>query len=288
MTELKPWLDDAPPDEIRRLLEVAREENAPSRVMQRTLAALGATSATAIAGAGSAATAGAKLGILGIALKWGGAGLLSGTLVAGAVAGIARVAANAPSKSRVHVTFTEPASSTTNPGFDLPRHGVLPAPPSADAPNPDAPNPDAPPSTLAPASAPASPTLETEASARARSSTETRPSAESPASALAPPAPASTEPATAREVAVVDAARSALRRGDGRAALDLLDDYERAFSPPHLEPEVLYLRMQAEKASFDLAAARRTAALIVSRFPRSPEVGRAEEILRAGDAAPKE
>jgi Tfp pilus assembly protein PilF len=86
----------------------------------------------------------------------------------------------------------------------------------------------------------------------------------------------------------VDAARTALRRGDGERTLRLLSDYEHRFAPVHLEPEVLYLRMQAAKLQGDRAGARRAATQIVTQFPQSPEVGRAEELLSSnGDTAKK-
>jgi len=110
----------------------------------------------------------------------------------------------------------------------------------------------------------------------ASTTTTARPSAPG-----AVPEPPDSRAATAREVALVDAARAALRRGDGGGTLRLLGDYERLFHPAHLEPEVLYLRMQAAQQQGDRAGARRAATQILTEFPQSPEVGRAEELLQA-------
>ncbi|HSU40792.1 MAG TPA: hypothetical protein VLJ38_14530 [Polyangiaceae bacterium] len=283
MTELKRWLDDAPSDDIHALLAAAREENAPPRLLRRTLVALGTTSATVAAGASgaSAASGAAKLGMLGIVLKWGGAGLVCGTLVAGAVAGVSRVATtHDTSRSRA---FERPASPQTNPTPELPRTNpartahtatapdAAPAPPSG----PSQPDVAALPRTSAPAM-PLPPATPSTAAVTLRS-----------ASSVRVPPPADPGPATAREVALVDAARTALRRGDGNTASSLLRDYEQRFVPAHLEPEVLYLRMQAAKTQGDREAARNAAARIVSQFPQSPEVGRAEELLNADSSADK-
>src|SRR5262249_10914660 len=99
------------------------------------------------------------------------------------------------------------------------------------------------------------------------------------------PAP---ETASAQEVALVDGAMSALRAGDAAGATRSLASYEARFVPTHLEPEVLFLRMVAAQARGDANEAARNAKLIVSRYPKSPGVGRAEEILRAPGAATKQ
>jgi hypothetical protein len=286
MTELKRWLDEAPSDDIRALLAAAREENAPPRLLRRTLVALGTTSATAAAGASgaSAASGAAKLGMLAIVLKWGGAGLVSGTLVAGAVAGVTRVAAmHDASRARTHAASERPASPQTNPTPELPRTDAAGTANTAMAPDAVPAPPSGPSQTnvaaVLPTSAPAMPLPPATPSTAAVALRS--------ASSVPVPPPADSGPATAREVALVDAARTALRRGDGNTASSLLRDYEQRFVPAHLEPEVLYLRMQAAKTQGDREAARNAAARIVSQFPQSPEVGRAEELLNADSSANK-
>lgn len=64
--------------------------------------------------------------------------------------------------------------------------------------------------------------------------------------------------------------------------------YEARFVPAHLEPEVLFLRMTAAEARGDAREATRNAELIVSRYPKSPGVGRAEELLHAASAGTKQ
>jgi hypothetical protein len=87
------------------------------------------------------------------------------------------------------------------------------------------------------------------------------------------------------ETSLIATAHARLRSGDGASVLELLKGYEQRFSPPHFEPEVLYLRMQSSLARGDRVEARRLAALIVKRFPASPGVGQAEAILRSDEGA---
>ncbi|HTQ03780.1 MAG TPA: hypothetical protein VMI54_07975 [Polyangiaceae bacterium] len=271
MTEVKRWLEDSPPPEIRALLEQARHESAPPRVLRGTLVALGTTSATtAMAGAGGVASGGAKASMLGILLKWGGAGLLAGTVVAGGAAGVDRIVTGDRAASVAKEEHAPPSTTAANPSPDLPRAGA----PRAPAPEP-APTTEVTPPPSAPRSSSVTPPANPAAAAR--------PSEPPPA------ADATTgEPASAPEIALVDGAMSALRAGDAAGAARSLAGYETRFVPAHLEPEVLFLRMVAAQARQDDGEARRNASLIVSRFPKSPGVGRAEEILKAAGATTKE
>jgi len=241
MTELKRWLDDSPPDAIHQLLSMAREESAPPRVLQKTLIALGTTSATSAAAAASSVGlgGGAKAGMLSIVLKWGGVGLLSGAVVAGTLEGVARY--DASNAKRSPPAELRPPVPAANPSPDLPRGDAQEL-----APVPTASQKPAPPTRHAPA----------------------------------PERSAAPETATAAEIQLVDSARAALRKRDAATVLELLAAYEKTFAPPHLEPEVLYLRMQASLLRGDDDAARRFARAIVTRYPKSPGVGQAESLLR--------
>jgi hypothetical protein len=88
---------------------------------------------------------------------------------------------------------------------------------------------------------------------------------------------------THQEIDLLDTARAHLRGGDGAAVLRLLATYEHDFTPPHFEPEVLFLRMQASVVAGDRAEAKRLAERIVSGYPQSPAVGQAEALLRADE-----
>jgi hypothetical protein len=247
MTELKRWLDDSPPSSVARLLESARREQAPPRVVKRTLVALGATVTLTTTAAGAAGTAGVatplNATLLGIVAKWGGAGLIGGTLLAGGLAGIERL--SAPRPETTVAPAAPPAAAAMNPLPELPRPSTPAVAPKAE------------PSPVA-------------------TSASTRTSADLPA-------PAARSSSTTREIDLLDAARAHLRGGDGAAALRVLAAYERDFASPHFEPEVLFLRMQASVVAGDRAEAKRFAERIVSRYPQSPGVGQAEALLRADE-----
>jgi len=271
MTEPKRWLLDAPPPEIRSLLEHARSESAPPRVLRGTLVAIGTTSATtAMAGAGAAATTGAKVSMLGILLKWGGAGLLAGTVVAGGAAGVDHLVVSNHALSHASMEAAPPLVPAANPSPDLPRAETPRVPPAA----------------------PAASAEEPPAASSKRASTATPPPnvsvPERTNDSTPPPAEPTTETASAQEVAFVDGAMSALRAGDAAGAARALAGYETRFVPAHLEPEVLFLRMTAAQARGDATEAARNAKLIVTRYPKSPGVGRAEEILHATGVGTKQ
>jgi len=239
MSDLKRWVDDSPPDALVGLIRSARGERAPSRVLSRTLIALGTTSTASVVAAASGGVATVSKVAPSLALvviKWGGAGLLGGSLVAGAMAVVSRAGSSGVEPVPA-ASVAQPASRATNPSPDLPRGGF------AEAPGPE----------LVP---------------------------EPPAKASAVPMDKRVE-ATAieTETALIGAAHARLRAGDGTSALELLKSYEEHFEPPHFEPEVLFLRMQALLQRGEQDEARRVAGVIVKRYPTSPGVSRAEALL---------
>jgi len=252
MNDVKRWLDDSPPEAVLRLLRSGRSERAPTRVLQRTLLALGTTSATtaaAVGGAGLSTAAKLGPGMLGIVVKWGGAGLLGGTVLAGAVAGVNHISATRGG-AEPPPSFAPPprAAPEANPAPELPRAGSAPA-----------------------------------------ASAVTEPTSPLPIVKASPTTTTHLEvPPTAREIELIDQVRSRLRARDGEAVRRLLIGYEETFTPSHFEPEVLYLRMQSAILRGDTAEARRTARLIVTRYPKSPEVAPAEGLLRAADDSKSE
>jgi hypothetical protein len=128
------------------------------------------------------------------------------------------------------------------------------AAPSADAPA-DAPKPER---TVVAAPAPAS------------ASVAASPSVAVAASASAIAIDAGPEPAIAREVAVLRAARAALSRGDATGTLTLLDEYGRAFPGGALGEERDAVRVEALCASGRASEARTAAERFERAFPGSP------------------
>jgi len=254
MTKLKRWVDDSPPSAVLDLLQAARTEKAPSRVVSRTLVAFGTTSAASgvAAASGGAATA-SKLApsIAAIVIKWGGAGLLGGSVVVGAVSAVNHHTSSSGVTHASRANLSPPSGVAGNPRPDLPRAPAAAAVESVAAPS----RPNAPPVTEPRVKPGASSSHHDEASA------------------------------LDAESSLIGLAHARLRAGDGASVLELLSGYEERFSPPRFEPEVLYLRMQSAVASGDRANARRFAALIVKRFPTSPGVGHAEALLRAAGGA---
>lgn len=100
---------------------------------------------------------------------------------------------------------------------------------------------------------------------------------EPPARFVLPPTP---EDPLGPEVALVDDARGLLAAGRLAAVHTRLSRYEVDFPRVQLLPEVLYLRMEASWRASNRASAARVAAQIVRQYPRSPQAGRAREVLK--------
>jgi hypothetical protein len=81
------------------------------------------------------------------------------------------------------------------------------------------------------------------------------------------------------EVRSLDAARARLSAGDARGALRLLVQHRKQFGTGSFGPEALFLRMRAEQALGDGAAARRTARQILEQFPSGPSAESARQLL---------
>ena len=130
---------------------------------------------------------------------------------------------------------------------------------------------------------------EAEPAASSPSSAETTPDPASPPAPAASPAPRKREAERAEppldaerlaeEVRAVDKARALVAAGRASDALDALDDYERRFAIRRFAPEALYLRMEAELAAGRNGPARDPAARLLSRYPKSPQVPRARQVL---------
>lgn len=221
-------------------------DEAPSpRVVQRTLVALGAGAATlGAAGIGAAAGLGAATGAEGAATVLGTAGLVK-FLAIGVVSGVAVSSASwsvTTALEQSRDVERAPVVQPVNPRVER----AAPATPAVGVPIPLAPEPLA-----------------------------------SVAEPVAPRAPAGPEDASplAAEVALVDRAHAALRRGDAGGALAALESYERTFAAPRLLPEVLALRMDASDRLGDLSAARLWAGRLLSQFPKSAQAARARALI---------
>jgi hypothetical protein len=243
MTDPRRLLSDPHGGLEAALLRAGAEEEPSRRAVERTVAAVGAGAAT-LGIVGAAASAPVVAGAA-AASSLGAVGAVK-LLAMGAVAGLASggalfgVSRVVNERPEKPVPVVAPAETAVAP--------PLPAPP------PPVVTVEAPPVVEPPVSAAPAPR----------------------------PAPASTEPEgtpLATEVALVDRAHAALRRGDASEALAILAAYESAFASPRLLPEVFALRMEASERAGDAGAARQWASRLVTRYPRSAQAARAYAVL---------
>lgn len=242
-----------------QLLRASADEQPSDAGVQRTLTALGVSSAvlttTSAAGAAAAAS-GAKLAsavsasagkaVTGaLLLKWVGVGVVGGVGLAGAAALVA-----APFQA------PPPAVSALRPQ-------AVRAPAVSRA--------SSEPRVAAPAPEPVIPTASPSASPRT-SITAREPTVEPRPDVGAP---------LAAEVAFVDDARSLLAAGRSEAGLAQLSRYEREFPEARLLPEVLFLQLESYQRLGRTKEAQRAAERLASGFPKSPHAARARAVLGA-------
>jgi hypothetical protein len=250
MTELKRWLDDNPPLQVGKLLRAARAEEPSPASLQHTLIKLGVSSAVFMA-AGGAWGAGTRMiggSLAKLAFKWG---------VVGASAGLVLATLEGVRQSMMPPSENAAAAAS---GSLAPRGGR-----ALQETTPIARSSSVPPMHLA------DPLL---VPRQAVGPAETCTPANSMPTAFA-------AERLAVEIALIDHARTSLSRHDPTVALRLLDEYERQYTEPHFAPEALYLRMQARALTGDRQLATRAARELVAKYPRSPQVGRAEGFLRS-------
>ncbi|WP_437944697.1 hypothetical protein WME98_27545 [Sorangium sp. So ce296] len=104
------------------------------------------------------------------------------------------------------------------------------------------------------------------------------PAAPAPAAPAAnsPRAPEKRAPTLASELALLDTARRALRRGDPAAALALLDRHAREFAGAQLADEAAVIRVEALASQGDRAGAHAAARRFLEAHPGSPHAKRIE------------
>ena len=244
-----------------QLLQAGADEEPGAQGMQRTLAALGVSTAvvtttsaasavagsaklSGAAGAGSAAAGGvAKAASTTLLVKWIGIGVVGGV----GLAGMAAVAAGpAPLASEAPVVVAAP------PPIEAPQvAAVEPVRPSASVAVPEFEVPPPP------------------ASAAARSGVS-EPAPEPPLEVGAP---------LAAEVSYVDRARALLTSRQTEQGLSLLQGYEQKFPEARLLPEVLFLRLETCDRLGRKSEARAAAQRLLDGFPKSPHAARARGVL---------
>jgi hypothetical protein len=268
-------------DDFERGLLASSSRDVPSEhAYRRTLAMLGAGAAGA-AGAAHGAAGGAlssgKLGGL-VLGKWLAAGLALGVAAASGVHFASRaVRAPAPNFAPGRVEAS-PAARAAAPRRNE-RTVPLPAPERASAPPSEAPS--------APEGARVSraPRLEAHA-VRLSNAAPLRPDATRASSGASVREAEPAVPPVAslrREMQLVEAARAALRHGDGRAALATLERYHSEFAHGELAPEASLLELSALLRAGERERARSLGERLIASDPTSQRADAVRALLAGGD-----
>jgi hypothetical protein len=255
------------------LLRVGAEELPSRDHVRRVALAIGAGAAlgssTAAATGAAAGTAGSVISKAGgpvtfaVLGKWLGIGTLTGVLTVTSAAQVERMRARSVAADAPVPTVEVAAPALAPVAFVAPD---VPPPPEVEA----IPAPPAKPSVSPAPPAPGRAKVVEPAPAM---NEETLPQA----------APSRTDDGAAAElapeIAFVDRAWQALQRRDHDRALSELATYELRFPDLRLHPEVLFLRMEAERQLGHTENAVALARQIVSVYPRSAQAARARSIL---------
>ena len=281
MNELKPLLESSPNPATRSLLRAALPDKPPSDARRRTAITLGVVTTAAVAatsGGATAAAAGtsiaglstassASTGMAIAAAKWLAGGLVMGSLVSGGAALVGDPSSRSTSVSSV--TTSAEASVPRASGIEgRASHALAPAQPARVERAHSEPD-----------RKPASSTAEKSSSPNAR--TTPRATANSgPQAALAPiPSSAATR-GLGREVALIDAARRAVARGDANGAMSQLDRYSKVRETQILDREARLLRIDVLVLRGERERAAVLAREYLRQLPNDPHSGRLRKLLQ--------
>jgi hypothetical protein len=247
---------------------------AGAAIASSSAAASGAGMATGTAGSlFSKASAPFTLAALG---KWVGIGTLTGLVTVTSATQVERLRTHAV----VALAPTPRSTISTERSPFVPRPSVTPA--AIDVPAP----PDVEIAVAPPSNEPLPPVQQVPPRAKIGERVSETPAPDKPANTLPPAFPRLAaaddgSPAFAPEIAFVDRAWQAMQRGSYENALGELVPYEGRFPDLRLHPEVLFLRMEAERQLGHAASAVSLARQIISLYPKSAQAARARSILSA-------
>lgn len=256
MTELRRLCDFSASPRARELLRAGIADGPRPAALRRTALALGvgaSVTVTASAGAAAATSAAAPASLATIAAKWIAIGTLGGFALAGGASAVSSLAEPAAAPRDTIAEARRAAKAAPAPLLAVPALG-LPAASAAAAPE-------------ALLSSGHAPRALSAAAARTASSAP-------PASAMLPE-----RSGVAAHVAKIDAARSALGRGDARAALQQLDEYAALDRTGTLDREAQLLRIDALQNVGERAHAMALAARYLRQFPGDPHAARLHALL---------
>ena len=254
------------------LLRAGHEEEPSDVLLERTLGSLGAAAAisslataanetaSALSGGSAATKTTASLATWIVTAKWVGIGTLGGVVTLTAATQLT-TAPRAPVAQHAAPQIAE----TAPPGRAV--HQVARS--SIEPPLDRRPDPDPP--MLSP-----QPEVPGQSSHRDE---ELRPRAAEPSPAFATSAPSDPSMPLAAELALVDRGWAALRSHQFANTLSVLESYERQFPRLSLQPEVLYLRMEAESQLGHASNAEGYARRILASYSNSPHAARARVVV---------
>jgi hypothetical protein len=231
-------------------LRAAEIDAGSDRAMRRALSAMGAAAAL---GTPAAAAALGKGAVAILVVKWVAVGAVVGAsfaLTAGAI--------RTPGSSRTARPSLAGGAAESNPAMAIPS-GDLRRPPGESA----------------AAFSPPVESAQVPAGTRAAGSRVREPTGAAPV-----PSGLTTEARLSREVALLDEARAALRRGDQVAALAALDQRQEEVGTGMLGPEATLTRVEALLGQGNRAAASTLAERFLAEHPRGPHADRLRSLLR--------
>lgn len=159
---------------------------------------------------------------------------------------------------------------------------VVQAPATPEIPAPPSLAPSEPPRAILPPPSQPVPSSSARPLARGSATRAAQPAQRAPTGAP----PAAHESLLAREVAALDAARTALAIGAGASALQQIEHYHRDFPAGELGADADAIAIEALALGSDDAALQRAAHEFLERHPRDPHAARVRELSARGAAAP--
>lgn len=265
MADPQRLVDDPDASSLGRTLLASASADAPTEEHRAAIAKrLGI--AAILVGTGSQVGAGAAA-----ATAWWKAGVVVAVLGAAITAGVVLTRSPEPAAPPERVVeaparVVEPAPRPAPPpaAIEPPPAAIAPAVPAPEAPRRAAPRP-APQRRPAPAAREVAP--------------EPAEITQAPPAVVAPAPVVVDARRLAAEVAVLDRARAALRRGDASATLSLLDQHEREFADGALLAEAELVRIETLIVSGDAATARVRSRAFLTKFPQSPHAKRLRSLV---------
>ncbi|HEU5076199.1 MAG TPA: hypothetical protein VFU02_18530 [Polyangiaceae bacterium] len=259
MSELRRWLEDAPPSEVRRLLEAGQWARPAGSVLEQTLLRVRAGIPADVS---DLAVPTERSGALRAGIKW----TLAGALLLGSIGALTYgMQSDEPSSRNIDTVGQARTTPTVSPAPGAQAKAARPAssPPAEALVPPEAasPAPQKPRGVAAPAAAPA----------RASESART---AEGASRAKV------CKPGVVEQISMLEQAKSLIQRGRGTDALAILDRYDAFGAGRCFVPESLKHRMDAYAQAGNPSGAARTATAIKTHYPDTAQARAADAVLK--------